>query len=257
MRLLTQNISCALDPVHFARESLSFEPDPWQVEALRWAGRKMILNCSRQSGKSTIAAILAVHQALHKPGSLTLLVSPSLRQSSEIFRKVVEELEKIEDQPARIENNKMSLQLETKSRIVSLPSQENTVRGFSSVNLVIEDEAARVKDDLHFAIRPMLAVSGGKHLLLSTPWGRRGHFFNEWETGEEWKKIKITAEQCPRISEEFLKQERASLGSWYFEQEYFCEFKETVDSVFRTEDIEAAFDNSIRPLQIGGFANVC
>jgi hypothetical protein len=40
-----------------------------------------------------------------------------------------------------------------------------------------------VADDLYFAIRPMLAVSGGALLMLSTPAGRRGVFFEEWSEG--------------------------------------------------------------------------
>ena len=75
--MLAGNLVQALDPVAFAREALSFIPDPWQAQALRWSGKRLLLNCSRQSGKSTTAAILALHRALFYPASLVLLVSPS------------------------------------------------------------------------------------------------------------------------------------------------------------------------------------
>jgi phage terminase large subunit-like protein len=48
----------------------------------------VLLNCSRQSGKSTIAGILALHCALYQPGSLVLVLAPALRQSQELFGKV-------------------------------------------------------------------------------------------------------------------------------------------------------------------------
>ena len=77
----------ATDPVEVARRA-GLEPDPWQQRFLRSRGHRILLNCSRQSGKSTMAAMRAVHTALYEPGSLTLLVSPSERQSSELARKV-------------------------------------------------------------------------------------------------------------------------------------------------------------------------
>ena len=81
------DIRCALDPVAFAVDRLGFTPDPWQAETLRLTGRNTLLNCSRQSGKSTTTAIIALHTAIYRPGALVLLGSPSLRQSRELFVK--------------------------------------------------------------------------------------------------------------------------------------------------------------------------
>jgi hypothetical protein len=149
-----------------------------------------------------------------------------------------------------MEENKLSLQLENGSRIVSLPGSEGTVRGYSSVNLIIEDEAARVSDDLYRALRPMLAVSGGSIILMSTPFGKRGHFFREWEDGENWKRIKISADECPRITKEFLDAERKSLGDFWFRQEYMSEFGENEENVFSHTLIMEAIDDQIRPLSL-------
>jgi len=250
--MLQCDLKQALDPVLFAKEALNFEPDQWQEQALRWSGKRLLLNCCRQSGKSTTAGILALHRGLFYPGSLILLVSPSLRQSSELFRKVTDELIKLQEQPKRTENNKLSLTLENKSRIVSLPSTEATIRGFSGASLIIEDEAARVNDDLYYAVRPMLAVSGGKIILMSTPFGKRGHFFHEWEEGEGWERIKITAHDCPRINKEFLEEERRTMPDLFFRSEYLGEFTETLDSVFTYETIMEAITEEVEPLTFGG-----
>jgi hypothetical protein len=97
--------------------------------------------------------------------------------------------------------------------VISLPGDEKTIRGFSAATLVIEDEAARVNDATNIAVRPMLAVSGGRFILMSTPFGRRGHFYEAWEKGgEEWTRTAIKADECPRISREFLAQERKTIG---------------------------------------------
>ncbi|MGI6123558.1 MAG: terminase large subunit domain-containing protein [Acetivibrionales bacterium] len=249
--MLSINLMQALDPVLFAREALGFLPDPWQEKVLRWSGKGLLLNCSRQSGKSTTAASLALHRAKFFPSSLVLLISPSQRQSSELFRKVQEFLKSLpaDQQPKLIEDNKLSLTLRNKSRIVSLPGKEGTIRGFSGADLIIEDEAARVPDELYIAVRPMLAVSGGRIILMSTPFGKRGHFFREWtEGGDSWERIMITARECPRISPEFLEEEKAAMGDWWFRQEYLCEFVETVDQVFNYDLVQAARDDDIEPL---------
>jgi len=251
---LTHDLQSALDPAIFARKALGFAPDPWQEQALRWNGKRLLLNCCRQSGKSTTAAILALHRALFYPASLVLLVSPSLRQSSELFRKAQDLLKTLPEaqQPGLVEDNRLSLTMRNKSRIVSLPSSEGMIRGFSGASLIIEDEAARVPDELYFAVRPMLAVSGGRLILMSTPFGKRGHFFKEWTSKAAWERIQITARGCPRISPEFLDEERAALGDWWFRQEYLCEFVETVDQVFSYDQVMTAITNDVRPLFGGG-----
>jgi len=207
-----------------------------------------MLNCSRQSGKSTTASILALHRAIFYPDNLVLLVSPSLRQSSELFRKVGEQLKKLQCKPKLLEDNKLSCTLENKSRIVSLPSSEGTIRGYSGASLIIEDEASRVDDELYRAIRPMLAVSNGRLILMSTPFGKRGHFYKEWTEGEGWGKVEVKATECARISPEFLEEEKRSLGEWWFKQEYMCEFVETMDQVFSYQYINNSLTDDVRPL---------
>lgn len=250
---LAADLMAACDPVWFAREALGFDPDAWQARVLRSNRRRLILNCCRQSGKSTTAAILALHRALYYPRSLVLLVSPSLRQSSELFRKVIEHLNRLPDRPHLTEENRLSLAMPNSSRIVSLPGTEGTIRGYSGADLIIEDEAARVPDDLTAAIRPTLAVSQGCLILMSTPFGKRGHFYQEWtEGGDSWERIMIPASACPRISPEFLEDERKSIGDWFFRQEYECEYVDTVDQVFDSDLIRRAIDGNIAPLFPGG-----
>jgi hypothetical protein len=250
--MLSADLHYALDPVAFAQDHLAFNPDPWQEKALQFRGRQLILNCSRQSGKSTTAAILALHKALFYPGSMILLVSCSLRQSSELFRKVTEALRALQERPRLKEDNRLSLTLANGSRIVSLPSTEATIRGYSHVDLLIVDEAARVSDNLYYSVRPMLAVSGGQIILMSTPFGKRGFFHSVFTEGQSWERIEIPASECPRITAAFLEEERLALGEWWFLQEYCCRFQDTVDSVFASDDIFSAFSSEIEPLIFGG-----
>lgn len=242
----TDDLIWALDPGRFAREALAFAPDPWQERVLRWSGKRLLLNCSRQSGKSTTVAAKALHEAVYTPRAMILMISPSLRQSGELFRKVQDHLRMMEIAPALLEETKLFLTLSNRSRIVSLPSKEGTIRGYSGATLIIEDEASRVPEDLYRAIRPMLAVSGGRLLLLSTPWGTRGHFFEAWaKGGPDWERIEVPAALCPRIRPEFLAEEQRTLGEYFFRQEYGCEFLDAVTASFRRVDIEQAFSEEV------------
>src|SRR5262249_43753363 len=97
---------------------------------------------------------------------------------------------------------------------------------FSSISLLILDEAARVPDDLYRAVRPMLAVSGGRMICLSTPRGKRGFFYEAWvKGGDDWQRIEVPATKIPRIKPAFLEQERRAMGESCFRQEYCCSFE--------------------------------
>jgi hypothetical protein len=134
----------------------------------------------------------------------------------------------------------LRVELRNGSRIVSLPGTEGTVRGYSGVQLLLIDEAARLLDDLYYAVRPMLAVSGGRLIAVSTPWGCRGWFHREWTTGQDWERIKITAHDCPRISAAFLAEEQRSMPPRWFQAEYECLFTDTEMQVFASSDVHAA-----------------
>jgi hypothetical protein len=180
-------------------------------------------------------------------------VSPTLRQSGELFRKVQDFLTLLPVRPALVEDNKLSLQLANGSRIVSLPAVESNIRDFSGASLIIEDEASRVDDDLFFATKPMLAVSGGRHILMSTPYGPHGHFYEMWENGgEDWERVRVTASDCPRIPASFLEQERRTMPQRWYDREYNCLFTDVEGAVFRYDDLVLALSSDVEPLKLGG-----
>lgn len=248
-RELSLDLAYGLDPVLVARE-MGLDPDPWQQKFLRQPAQRTLLNASRQSGKSTVTGILAAHTALYDPGSLTLLLSPTQRQSHELFRKALDAYRAIPTAIPIVQESALRLELENGSRIVSLPGKETTVRGFSGVRLLAVDEAARVADELYYSVRPMLAVSGGRLVALSTPFGTRGWWYEAWESDERWERYRVPASDCPRISEEFLEEERRSMGEWWWAQEYGCEFLDAETQPFGREDVERAFEEDVEAWEL-------
>jgi hypothetical protein len=229
--------------------SLGLVCDPWQEDLLRSSSDRVLMNCHRQSGKSLMSAVIALHRALYHPGSLVLILAPSERQAKETFAKVAAHYRDLGRGAVPSDSyRKLGIELTNGSRVEALPGTEKTVRGFSGVDLLILDEAARVDDALYFAIRPMLAVSGGSLIMLSTPAGKRGVFHQEWTEGEGWERYEVKASECPRISPFFLEEERKSLPARIYRQEYECSFEDVEDQVFAYELIEQAITSDVTPL---------
>ena len=242
----------AIDPVAFHRCYLTGilpELDAWQIEALRDPSPNKLLLCGRQTGKSTLAALMAAHTAVMLPARLVLLLSPTLRQSTELFRKTLALIDAIEDKPGYRQKTATQLALANQSKVVSLPgANPDAIRGFSKPDLIIEDEAAFVGDRTFTATRPMLAASTHPtHVLMSTPYGRRGHFHERWQANDpDWSRHTIKSEDCPRIAKAFLEGERRVLSERAYRQEYECEFLEATTSVFPYDLLERLVDQDDR-----------
>jgi Helicase len=249
MLSLAEDLALLLDPVLLARR-FGIEPDAWQADVLRSRAQQILLLASRQAGKSATSALLGIDEAIHRPPALVLLLAPALRQSQELFRIVRLGLHRLRDvTPPIAEESALRLELANGSRIIALPGKEATVRSYANVALLVVDEAARVSDDLYQSIRPMLAVSGGRIVLLSTPFGKRGFFHHEaTEGGDDWHRVTVTADQVPRIDPAWLKAERDRIGEWWFQQEYMCQFVETDDQVFGYDLIMRSISSEIQPL---------
>lgn len=261
-------------------------PDPVQTRVATTAGNQLWL-CHRQWGKSSTVGAIALADACAAPDGLILLVSRSLRQSGELFRKVRHFYNLTRPMPL-VQDSVLSLELSNHSRIVSLPGGEETIVGYSAVRRLILDEAARIPDATYYAVRPMLAMSQGSMIALSTPFGRRGWFYEAWaetttdaqaldlaavetlladlhfpvqESSEpvqmpvdsdgrayRWTRTQVTAPENSRLSRRFLANERRAIPALWFAQEWLCQFVETETMLFRYEDLQAMLDDDVTPL---------
>ena len=94
----------------------------------------------------------------------------------------------------------------------------------------------------------MLAVSGGRLAVLSTPFGKRGFFWDEYQDRAAWDYYEVPATQCPRIAPEFLAEERRKMGDLWFRSEYLCQFVDSISSAFTYEQVAGAFTSDVAPL---------
>ncbi|MGO9178580.1 MAG: terminase large subunit domain-containing protein [Candidatus Limnocylindrales bacterium] len=243
-------------PIEAFRLAFGLDPYPYQVALLEETRDTLVLK-SRQSGFTTAIAALCLWVALHQPGSLSAVISPSLRQSTEAANIVREGAYAVGS--TLIQDAVSILKFENGSRVLSLAGASRAVRGYAVDGVLVLDEAAFIKPDTIVSARPITSAAHGRTIVQSTPGVPSGAFFDLWTGADEakWAKFRVTADQVPGITAEWLDQQRREINDVLFRQEYFCEFAlpgvaEGVH-LFRSEDIEAAFaaGKGIPPL-LGG-----
>ncbi|MGP9581040.1 MULTISPECIES: phage terminase large subunit [unclassified Brachybacterium] len=246
---LAMSMAEALDPVRFAA-GRGFDAEEWQERLLRSSSRRALVLCARQVGKTQTTSLKALHAALHHPGRDVLIVSPTQRQSDEMLHRVAAVYRGMRGQPRLKRDNSSEMGLANGSRIVSLPGSEGGIRGFSGVRLLILDEAARIEDDVFASILPMVA-SDGQIIALSTPWGRRGWFYELHEAvGNGWERHRVTVHESAQYDAARIAEVKASLGSFVFSSDYECVFGDTDSQFFSTDSVRASFSSTIAPLEV-------
>jgi hypothetical protein len=247
-----RRLAAALDPVVRMRQA-GIEADPWQKVALRTTAERTIILGSRQGGKSTVVATDALHVAEQDPPGDVIIGAVKQDQSAEMLRKskTIYGITGSIYEDELDGNSVLHVAMPNGSRILAVPGKAATVRSFTAKKLII-DEAAYVPDEFYMSVFPMLAVSRGRIVLLSTAHAKAGAFYNIWEKAPAWDfsqpaeaqqnawlKIKVPWWDCPRITPEFIQAERERFGEQYVLREYCCEFADPVAATFRGVDIDA------------------
>lgn len=224
-------------------------PDSWQATLLRRPPHRALVTTSRQSGKSTCCAAIGLHRAYTQPDACVVAISPTQRQSALLVRKIRAFAEALNIPLAR--DNALSLQLINGSIVYALPGHPDTVRGYSP-NLLLIDEAAYTSDALYTASMPSLAATGGDMVAISTPNGQRGWYWNEWagQGADGWQRIEVPYTEITRISDEFIRSQRASMSRERFAAEYECQFNSATYGLFNAADLAAALQPE--PVTAGG-----
>jgi hypothetical protein len=210
-----------IDPALWVRDVVGVEPALWQQEFLRARlGASILALTARQVGKTTTAAWVIAHSMLFTPGSLSVIACPAQRQSKEAVRRVREILLKL---GAELKSDNIyELELKNASRVLALPSTDDSIRGLTVDGWIVADEAARLTEELIAALRPMRARRPqARFAMFSTAWSRTDPFWTAWESEDpSLLRLKATADTAGLFSAEFLDQERCALGEHGFNREY-------------------------------------
>jgi len=276
---LSKQLAASIDPSHYM-ESLGWYSFEWQREVLRPGTSRLILNCARQSGKSTVIAAKVAHRAKFFPGSLIMLFAPSESQSEELMEKIGTFIAQ-DPEIVLVRDSSVTKKLLNGSRIKAFTASPRSARGYSDPDIIVFDEAAHVDRELYLTVRPMM--TGGKTdlILLSTPYGKDGFFYDIWtrDTGI-WLKVEvqpmwilhkvlpgkypprddnkyiadraekgIKAYISTRHTEEFLLEEYEEMDEYWYKQEYGCEFMDPQANVFNIDSFMQCFTDSVAPME--------
>ena len=224
------------------REPLEFKWDRWQQQVLDYDG-DITIRSGRQVGKSEVISEKAMRIATGNPGVIVMIVAASQRQSSLLFEKVRAKLDLMGGDVYADKPTLTKIDLSNGSRIYCLPTGRtgHFIRGFT-IDVLIADEAAYIPEEVWKAIIPMIAVSKkergmGWQILLSTPFGKGGYFFDSF-TDDEFNQFHVSSEDCKRIPKKFLQKEKQRLTKAEYAQEYLGEFIDEWNQFFPTKLIK-------------------
>lgn len=281
---LFENQGLEADP--WQRDVLEDKAQHIGIMASRQAGKSTVVGTKVMHHAKTFQ-----HPTLLRRSAMVIIGSPTQRQSAELLAKAVEAhelnrmaqgdelrlthwqadvgtpigeseigpyLKELTDSEAPIDvelerQSRLEVRLVNGARIVAVPGRSGaTVRGYSAPTLVVIDEAAFIQIEFFQSILPMMAVSRGQFILLSTPYSKFGPFFEimtkteDWdysrpasEQDHAWRKYVVPWTMVPRISPAFIESERSQWGNDYVTREYECQFQDAVAAVFRAEDVQA------------------
>lgn len=197
------------------------EPMAWQEGYLRETRDTVVLK-GRQVGASTAGSVIAIRRARYWPGSLVAIVSPSLKQSTEVKERSKSGLLALGEH--LVKDSSSIIELRNRSRIMSLPGSSKSVRGWSA-DLLIIDEAAFLDDETFVAARATTAATGGRTIVQSTPMGPFGPFYELWtDESQGWAKYRVRSDEVSSIDPSFLARERATMTPEKYTQEYEADF---------------------------------
>lgn len=227
-----------INPVAWAEAQLGITLAPWQREVLTSDAQRLLLLTPRQCGKTTVIAALAAVTMKVFPGTQVAIISPTARQSGFLSAKVGDLLrsERI------VQQSSTALTLANGSGLASLPGDRpDTVRGLTA-SLLLIDEASRVKSELIASAMPMTAASNGRTILLSTPAGASGSFYDYFmDDSGDWVKKTVTLGDATHYSQKELKALRRRLGERMWQQEMEAKFLERPGALFSIEQVDAIF----------------
>lgn len=234
------------DPVDVMR-LLGVEPSAWQQRVLRSTARRQLLAITRQGGKSTTAAVKAAHRTVYRPESLVIIVSPTQRQSGEVFRKCLQTYGALGFPVPAESETKLTVELVNGSRIISLPGTEATVRGYSAPDLILVDEAAKVEDELLYSVLPMMAANPDSQLIaMTTPYGKRGWFSDAFHSEDgDWEKHRVTVHEVEHITPAEVETFKRLMPAWWFASEFLVEFLDALGAAFSSDDIRAMVNRDL------------
>lgn len=227
--------------------------DQWQIDVKATQGN-IIVRKGRQVGASTIISQIAAEEALRKK-MFIMIIAAVEREALLIFEKILGYIHEVAPYNLKTKADKPTkhrLRLKNGSEILCVPAGVTGagIRGHT-IDLLIADEAAFIPEAVWAAVTPSLMVTGGRMILLSTPHGKEGYFYERYDD-EDFTSFYVNAEiavrERPICATWTLKQqkdairhqkaERRRLTDLQYQQEYLGKFIEDLTQFYPDDLIQ-------------------
>ena len=246
-RLLLDEL-CVIDPVAWARCRAGFNLDPWQRAFLRAKGNTAVV-AGRRVGKTAVVALKAAHHiAVARDLDVertVLVIAPSLRQATETTRAARAALAKALPDVEFASDNKLQIELPWGARLIALPGEASTSRGFTASMAVAEEsQSLEHADEIFATIAPTLATTGGPLIVVGTPMDYQDVLYSIFEGqaahDPSWTRFRIPTRWCPRVSRSFLEEQRRLLGEMIYAREFEAQWSAPTSGMFDRDLLDAA-----------------
>ena len=197
----------------------------------------MVLRSGRQVGKSTIIAKKAADFALENADKVVMVIAFTEKQANLLFTKILNNIVQKEN----IDNKKYIDSPKPTKHVINLNNGTEIycyaagdtgfgVMGFS-IDLLIADEAAWIKEEVWNSLAPSLAATNGIMWLLSTPFLSEGFYYDCFQD-KSFTAFHQSSEDCPRITKEFLDRMKERFTKSKYNQMYKGEFVDDAHRIF-------------------------
>jgi len=216
--------------------------DDWQQDVMNTEGN-MVLRSGRQVGKSFIIARKAKEYALTNKKKVVMVIAFTEKQANLLFTKI---LRNIVDQEKK-DNKKYISKPKPTKHVINLKNGTQIYcyaagdTGFGimgyTIDLLIADEAAWIKEEVWNSVIPALAITRGQIWLLSTPFMSEGYYAGCFDD-EDFTAFHQSSEECPRRDDKFLEKQKQKLTKSKYAQMYLGEFVDDAHRIFGDKWIE-------------------
>jgi len=233
--------------------------DPWQKAFLSTKGDKHLCT-GRQVGKSVVCGIDAGEYAINNPKKVVLMIAPTERQAYALFEKTLDYIlrkDKTIIRKGKFRPTKSKITLKNGTIIWCLPTGLSGLGiRFLTVHRLYADEASRIPEPVWDAVTPMLLTTGGDTILLSTPFGTEGFFYdvliNKGNAFNSYTRFRTDSEKVVREREicetwtehqrdralERLQAEKSRMTALAYAQEYMGQPLQDLKQVFPDKLLE-------------------
>ncbi len=198
---------------------------PYQKKFLLDDSHFRIVMKARQLGLSWIIALEGLFCALAHPYQTILFVSSGEEAAKRVLQYVYSFIYGMPMKPRMLTRSLTECRFLNHSRIVSLPNNDRTVRGYRAHKVYCDEFAALMNDnEILAAIQPSIS-RGGSLTILSTPRGRANRFWDVWDDDNAgYSKHRISWQECPDIEyRKMIKRMQRTMLDLDFRQEYCCD----------------------------------